>query len=166
MKPIKRSLYRLCLVFFLSSCAHTVNTGHLKEDEALTNIKVGTTTRVEVAKQLGSPSCESSFSPKTWYYVSSIQKASAILPPKIVDEHTVEIAFDQNDVVSSIKEYSLKDSKNIEMVKRSTPTEGEKLSFFEQVFANLGRFNKDNGTNGVQNTHAPLPSPNGYPGGR
>lgn len=138
----------------------------MKEDEAATTIKVGTTTRAEVTKQLGSPSCESSFEPKTWYYVSTIKQTRAIMAPEVLDEHTIEITFDKNDVVSAMKEYSLKDSKNIQLVERSTPTEGQHLGFFEQIFANLGRFNKDSGANGVQNTHGPGPSPNGYPGGR
>lgn len=166
MDTIKRNFCSLCLVIFLAACANNVNSGHLKEDEALTSIKAGTTTRAEVARQLGSPSSESSFAPKSWYYISSIKRTRSLFAPKIVDEHTVEIAFDSNDVVSGVKEYSLKDSKDIQIVKRVTPTEGQHLGFFEQIFANLGRFNKEGASSGIHNSHAPGTSPNGYPGGR
>jgi outer membrane protein assembly factor BamE (lipoprotein component of BamABCDE complex) len=146
-----------------ASCVNTVNRGHLKEDEALSTIKVGVTTRAEVAKQLGSPSSESSFGNKTWYYVSSIRQNRAAFAPQIVEQHTIEIAFDANDVVSSLKEYSLADSKNIEIAKRTTPAEGQQLGFFEQIVANLGRFNKKD--DGISNNHGhSSTAPTGYPG--
>jgi hypothetical protein len=75
----------------------------------------------------------------------------------------VEIAFDANDVVSSVKQYSLADSKNIQIAERTTPTEGQHLGFFEQIFANLGRFNKDTNGNPASNTHGSS-APTGYPG--
>jgi outer membrane protein assembly factor BamE (lipoprotein component of BamABCDE complex) len=151
-------------VFICAACTNTVNRGHLKEDEAVSQIKVGITSKSEVAKDLGSPSSESSFGGKTWYYVSTIRQNRSLLAPKIIDQHTLEIAFDANDTVSSIKEYSLADSKNVEMAKRVTPSEGQQLGFFEQIFANLGRFNKS-ADNSTSNDHGhSSTSPTGYPG--
>lgn len=152
-------------MLFIASCATNVNRGHLKEDEAMSHIKVGVTTRGEVAKELGSPSSESTFGDKTWYYVSTIRQTRSVLPSKIIEQHTTEIVFNQNDVVAAVKEYSLADGKNIEIDKRVTPTEGQQLGFFEQIFANLGRFNKND--SGTSNSHAHSKtgsSPTGYPG--
>ncbi len=161
---IRKTVYSLCFaVVLLSACVTTVNRGHLKEDEAVSHIKVGVTTRGEVAKELGTPSSESSFGNKTWYYISTIKQNRSILSPKIVDQHAIEIVFDSNDVVSSLKEYSLADSKHIEIARQVTPTEGQHLGFFEQIFANLGRFNKND--NGASNSHTHgSTAPTGYPG--
>jgi len=166
---IRNLLQYLALASILLSlaCTNTETRGHLKEDEALSTIKVGTTTKEEALKALGSPSSESSFGPKTWYYVSSIRKTHSILAPEIIDQHVIEIAFDAGGVVSEVKQYSLQDGKNIEIASRVTPSEGQQLGFFEQIFANLGRFNKntDSGT-GVSNshTHGDGGAPTGYPG--
>jgi len=146
-----------------AACVNTVTRGHLQEDETISNIKAGTTTRAEVAKQLGSPSSESSFGNRTWYYISMVKQSRAVWNQKVTEEHTLEIAFDTNDVVSSVKEYTLTDGKQIELVKRTTPSEGQQLGFFEQIFANLGRFNKKD--DATSNNHGRgTPSPTGYPG--
>ncbi|MEI7668546.1 MAG: outer membrane protein assembly factor BamE, partial [Pseudomonadota bacterium] len=150
------------LVLLFSSCVNTVNRGHIKEDDEIAQIKTGVTTKSEVSKILGSPSSESSFGDKTWYYVSVVKENRSILSPKIVEQKSTEIIFDNNDVVKTVKQYSLNDSKNIEISKRITETEGEHLGFFEQIFANLGRFNKD--SDKTSNRHGGTGgSPTGYP---
>jgi outer membrane protein assembly factor BamE (lipoprotein component of BamABCDE complex) len=135
----------------LIACATTVPRGHLKEDEELTDIHVGSSTSGDVQKHLGSPSSKSTFGPSTWYYVSSIHQTRSILPTKVVDQHVIEIAFDASGVVKSVKQYGLADSKNIEVATDTTPTEGQKLGFFEQLLSNLGRFNKND--TGTSNSH-------------
>jgi len=166
MNIIRKTVYCLCVTSLLvsvSSCVNTVTRGHLKEDEVISHIKIGITSKTEVAKELGSPSSESSFGDKTWYYVSTIKQNRSVFAPTITDQHTMEIVFDANEVVASVKEYSLADSKNVTIDPRITPTEGQHLGFFEQIFANLGRFNKDD--NGVSNNHGHTStSPTGYPG--
>lgn len=150
-------------VLILASCSNIVNRGHLKEDEEVAKIKAGITSRADVVKNLGTPSSESSFGPKTWYYITVIRETRSILPPKILDQHVVEIVFDSRDVVTSVKTYSMSDAKNIQIAQRVTPSEGQHLGFFEQIFANLGRFNK-NDDNSTSNDHGHAPNPTGYPG--
>ena len=141
------------MILLISACANTVNRGHLKEDEAISSIKEGVTTKAEVVKGLGSPSSESSFGNPTWFYVSSIRQTRSVFAPEVVDQHVIEIAFDSNNVVTSLKQYSLKDGKNVEIASRVTPTEGQHLGVFEQMLSNLGRFNKDT-TDSTSNSHS------------
>ncbi len=153
------------MALLLISCATTVPRGHLKEDESLAAIKIGVTTRDEVQKLLGSPSSESTFGPATWYYVSSIHQTRSILPVKVIDQHVIEIAFNDGGVVTALRQYALADGKEVEIASDTTPTEGQKLGFFEQILSNLGRFN-DNSDNGASNSHThgqPVPG-TGYPG--
>jgi len=154
------------MLLIMASCVTTVTHGHLKEDEALANIKVGATTKDEALKALGSPSSESSFGPTTWYYVSSIKQTRSLFAPEITDQHVIEIAFDAGGIVSSIKQYALKDSQDIQIASRTTPSEGQQLGFFEQIFSNLGRFNKNADDSGISNshTHGSGGAPTGYPG--
>ena len=147
----------------LSACVTTVTQGHLKEDEAISAIHIGTTTKDEALKALGSPSSQSSFGPLAWYYVSSVKKNRSLFAPTIADQRVLEIGFDNKGVVSSIRNYSLADSKNIEIASRTTPAEGQTLGFFEQIMSNLGRFNKDDNSSGVSHTHSTIGAPGGYP---
>lgn len=152
------------MALLLVACATTVPRGHLKEDESLTEIKIGVTTKDQVQKLLGSPSSESTFGPTTWYYMSSIHLNRSVLATKITDQHVVEIAFNQDGLVTAMRQYTLADSKEVEVATDTTPTEGQKLGFFEQILANLGRFN-NNSDNGVSNSHTHGPTvPGGYPG--
>ncbi len=144
------------------SCVQTVPGGHIKEEAAFSSLKIGTTTKDEARKLLGSPSSESVFGPTTWFYVSVIKHTSSFFGPEIVDQHVTEIAFDTGGVLSSIKEYSMADSKKIQIAQRTTPTEGQQLGFFEQIMGNLGRFNKDPNANGG----APNPTVHQPPMGR
>ncbi len=148
---------------------NTVKRGHLKEDEAISSFKEGVTTKAEVLKELGSPSSESSFGVPTWYYVSSIRATRSVFAPEVVDQHVIEIVFDSGGVMTSLKQYSLKDSKDVQIASRVTPTEGQHLGMFEQMLSNLGRFNKDD--SGISNSHThgntnPSGAGGGYPGQR
>jgi outer membrane protein assembly factor BamE (lipoprotein component of BamABCDE complex) len=162
MRKIWQYFWLASMALIMSACVTTITRGHLKEDEAMGNIKIGVTTREETAKVLGSPSSESTFGPKKWYYVSSIRHNRSLLAPKVVDQRVTEIAFNENNVVSGVKEYSLKDSKPIEIASNITPTEGQQLGFFEQIFSNLGRFNKKD--DATSNNHGHSGSA-GVPGG-
>lgn len=147
----------LCVI----SCSNTITRGHLKQEEQLAQIKPGVTTKSEVNKLLGSPSSESTFGDKTWYYISVTKETRSILPTKTLDQECSEIVFDKNDTVKSVRKYAMSDSKNIEISTNITPTEGQHLGFFEQIFANLGRFNKNQDT--TSNKHGSTTSPSGYP---
>ncbi len=150
------------MLVVLIACATKVPSGHLKEDESLSSVKIGSTSKDDVAKLLGSPSSESTFGPPTWYYVSSMHENRSILPTKVIDQHVIEIAFDTGGTVTSVKEYTLADGKNVEVATDTTPTEGQKLGFFEQIFSNLGRFN--NTDNAASNSHTHGSTVPGYPG--
>ena len=151
------------MALLAAACVNTVTHGHLKEDESLASIKVGSTTKAEALKALGSPSSESNFGPLTWYYVSSIKQNRSLFAPEITDQRVVEVGFNDQGVVASIKQYSLSDSKKIEVAQRTTPAEGQSLGFFEQLMGNLGRFNKDDTSTGVSHTHSTIGAPGGYP---
>ncbi len=124
------------------ACATPVSRGHIHEPEAIAAIKPGIT-KDEVLQKLGSPSSESSFGLVTWYYISSVKEVRSITAPKVVEQNVTEVAFNNAGVVSGVKNYTLADGKQIETVKRITPTEGQQLGFFEQIMGNLGRFNKE-----------------------
>ena len=152
---MKRTLqaFSAASILLLIACATQSPSGHLKEDESISSIKPGVTSKSDMVKLMGSPSSESTFGPSTWYYISSIHESRSVFPTKVVDQHVIEVAFDSGNLVTNVKEYGMSDGKKVELASRTTPTEGQKLGFFEQILGNLGRFNKG-ADNAVSNDHS------------
>ncbi|MEI6730641.1 MAG: outer membrane protein assembly factor BamE [Pseudomonadota bacterium] len=123
MQKIYNSLAVLSLIFIITACANTVNRGHLKEDQVISNIKPGLTSKSEVLKMFGSPSSESTFGTPTWYYISTIKENRSILASKIVDQNVIEITLDSNGTVSEVKQYSFADKKDVEIAIADCPEE-------------------------------------------
>ena len=94
------------------------------------------------------PSSVSSFGDETWYYISARKEATAFLKPEIVEQNVVRLTFDANGTVSNVETFDKANAAEFDVAKRTTPTEGHQLGFFEQLMGNVGRFNKsgDNST--------------------
>ena len=140
------------LLLLLAACSPKVDNGGYVRDGAIKDqLVVGQSTREDVKTKLGSPSSQSSFGDETWYYISDRKEAYAFLKPEIVQQDVVSVVFNANGVVSELRNYNIDNSKDFDIVQRTTPTEGHTLGFFEQVLGNVGRFNRP----GNDNTVAP-----------
>lgn len=134
----------LAVMASLAACAPVVESrGNLPNPELLAQIKPGLQTKEDVGALLGTPSSTAVFGEETWYYISSREEHFAFYKPKELDRQVVAIRFDQGGAVSEIKTLTLKDGKVIDPVDRTTPTAGSEMGFLQQIFGNVGRFNKD-----------------------
>jgi outer membrane protein assembly factor BamE (lipoprotein component of BamABCDE complex) len=75
----------------LTGCATIDNRGHIVEPDQLELIKVGVTTKEQVAERLGSPSSVSTFGNKTWYYMSETTQTRAFLNPTVLKSNATRI---------------------------------------------------------------------------
>ena len=98
---------------------------------------------------IGSPSTIGTFSDKRWYYISRKTEKVAFFNPNTIDQQVVEVQFDEQDKVLEVKKLNLTDSKDVEIVQRSTPTAGKSMTVFDQLLGNIGKFNKSGGGNAV-----------------
>lgn len=131
------------IILAVSACSPKVeNRGYVKNMDWKDAVIVGKSSKQDVLEKIGSPSAKSSFGDETWYYVSSRKEGVAFLKPSLVEQEVVNIKFDASDMVSEVNIHSKDDAKDVELVKRITPTEGHSLSFIDQTLGNLGRFNK------------------------
>lgn len=115
--------------------------GHNEDDLDITQVIKGQTSADDVAALLGSPTSSSNFGESTWYYITAKQERIALFAPEITSQHVIAIQFDASNRVSDIRTYDLKDGKPVEIVKKTTPTEGHDMTIIEQMLGNLGRFN-------------------------
>lgn len=110
---------------------------HLDRDR-IASIQPGVTTQQQVGDILGSPSSVATFREKadTWYYISRQIESVTELDAEVVGQQVFAVDFDDLGRVEKIREYGLKDARDISIASRTTPTQGEELGFFEQLFGN------------------------------
>jgi outer membrane protein assembly factor BamE (lipoprotein component of BamABCDE complex) len=118
-------------------------------------IEVGTQSREDVVRLIGSPSSVATFNPNVWYYISQRQETFAFMKTRLVDQKVMQLTFNDSGRLEGIKKYDLADAENITMVKRITPTEGKQLTILEQVMGNVGRFSSPNQQGGAAGIGAP-----------
>jgi len=115
------------------------NRGQIIDDEKLSSIEVGFSTRKDVAMIIGSPTQTSTFNENKWYYFGRSTKQTSFFDPKVIEQKAVVIIFDDEGVVSSIEKEDPKLAKAITPVDRRTPTYGHQTTIIEQIVGNLGR---------------------------
>ena len=62
------------------------------------------------------------------------------LDPKIVERKIIALTFDGQEKLADVITYTEADGQDIRIVSRKTPTAGKELTFLQQLFGNLGRF--------------------------
>lgn len=141
--PVLRCLF---VALGLASCQPTIDQrGNLPDQKKLATIEPGVTTKEMVTQVLGTPSSVSTFSDKTWYYISRRTEQTAFFDPKVLDQQVVVVAFDDGGVVRDVQHLNLADGRPVDPTARETPSAGKELGFFEQLIGNLGKFNANGG---------------------
>ena len=107
---------------------------------SIEKLEIGAQSREDVIRLIGSPSSVATFNPNVWYYISQKQEYYAFFKPAIVAQNVMQLQFNDTGRLQTIKSYDLKDSKDIDMVSRITPTAGKQLTVLEQIMGNVGRF--------------------------
>jgi len=143
MKNLK-NLAIIMLALTVSGCSatRTYQHGFSFEQNNLDTLKVGESDYYQALNQLGSPTTESSFGPKSIYYISYTSEKFLFLDPKIVEQRVLAIKFNNSDVIEKITEYTLDDANEIAFSESKTKIEGNTLGPIEQIMTNIGKFNK------------------------
>jgi outer membrane protein assembly factor BamE (lipoprotein component of BamABCDE complex) len=125
----------------LGGCSNVVDQrGFTPTPGSVEKLEVGTQSREDVVRVVGSPSAVATFNPNIWYYISETQEYWAFTKPKITEQKVIQVTFNDSGRVEGIKNYDLKDAEDIAMVQRTTPTSGKQLTVLEQILGNVGRF--------------------------
>ena len=127
----------------LSACTSRYATrGNLPDPDRLEEVIPGEVHARDVAEILGTPSTFSTFGGESWYYISERVEYYAFLEPEILDRKVLQVRFNKQGMVEWVGQKDNQQGRNIVFVDRTTPTAGNEITFFEQIFGNLGRFNK------------------------
>ncbi len=126
------------LVVCLGSCEPTIaNRGNILDPDKLAQVKVGTSTREEVATKLGTPTAVGTFDEKVWYYFGRQTSQVSFFDPDILKQEAVEVRFDDQGVVTSVTKLDPALAEDIVPAEGRTPTYGRDDTFFKQLFGSL-----------------------------
>jgi len=129
------------LLPMLSGCETIIDQrGFAPTPGSLEKLEIGSQSREDVVRLIGSPSAVATFNPNTWYYISQKQETYAFFKPEILDQNVLQLTFNESGRLQAMKKYELSDGRDIEMVSRITPTAGKELTVLEQIMGNVGRF--------------------------
>jgi outer membrane protein assembly factor BamE (lipoprotein component of BamABCDE complex) len=146
-KSLQRFIFNVVLssvvVSAMISCTPRFDSrGNLPDPDLVANIEVGHVNKREVLEMIGSPSTVEPFLEETWYYISQKSETKAFFEAKTIQRQVLIIRFDEKGIVKEIKSIGLEKGRNIKMVDRTTPTAGKEITILQQLFGNVGRFNK------------------------
>lgn len=129
----------------VAGCATRVAVrGNLPDSERLAEVVPGDMSREEVAEILGSPSSVTPFDSHLWLYISEKTETFAFMAPKVLERNVIMVRFSDKGLVKEVKKLDLSSAQDIKHVERITPTSGNEITFWDQLFNNMGRFNKNN----------------------
>mgnify|MGYP001178317229 CR=1 FL=1 len=132
----------------VTACGSIVDhRGYVMSDDRINQVDVGAS-KEQVQTALGSPSATSTIEGTgglTYYYISSKLEQKLFFAPKVTDRTILAIDFDDKETVTKVAKYGLKDGVIFDFISRKTPTRGKKLTFLQQMFGNIGRFNSKGG---------------------
>ena len=129
------------LVPLLASCETIIDQrGFAPTPGSVEKLEVGTQSREDVVRLIGSPSSVATFNPNVWYYISQKEETYAFFRPVMLEQNVMQLNFNDSGRLQNMKKYDIKDGQDVDMVSRITPTAGKELTILEQIMGNVGRF--------------------------
>ena len=139
MKHTVKYLFPLLALTLLSACSPRIDyRGKSPEVKDMSTIIPGKSNKFDVLKSIGSPTFESTYGPKTWFYVHKKTATTAFFKPDMVEKNTISVTFNDLDVVEKIDDLD-PEMQDITPISHTTPTVGADRTILQQVFSNFGR---------------------------
>jgi len=136
----KRIIAALVLATAPAACVTPVTDyhGYLPDEAQPSEMEVGIDTRSSVLAKLGTPSTESIFDDRTWFYVSAQRERFAYYIPKVSGRTITAIRFNEEDLVDEVLLYDADDGEVIDYASVETPTLGRQMTLLEQLLGSVG----------------------------
>lgn len=138
---VLKIIFSLSIITFFAGCSTIKQSrGYVPDEKMVSAIRVEVDTKDTVESMLGNPTMKPTFDDNNWYYYSKQTERWAFLKEKVVEMDILAITFDEENYVSSIKNYTVADNKIIDPVSKKTVTHGKDENFIVELFGNIGRF--------------------------
>jgi outer membrane protein assembly factor BamE (lipoprotein component of BamABCDE complex) len=140
-RTVRRLVLTACaLPLVLAGCQPIIaNRGNMLDEDRITQVKAGSSSKNDVFEALGSPSITSTFDDNTWYYIGQRTEREAFFRPEITDRKVIAVQFDDTDHVKAVDRIGLEEAVDVEPLEETTPAVGREITFMEQLIGNIGR---------------------------
>ena len=133
-----RPFFMLIASFALVACEPTVaERGNTVDPDKLAQLHQGMS-KDEVAKLIGSPTTVSPFDENYWYYMGQRTEQEAFFDAQVTNRRIVEVDFDDDDKVATIKQYGKDQGESVDMVSDTTQPQGHQTTLAEELFGRGG----------------------------
>ena len=120
------------------SPGETLTQGYVIDQQQIDLVPVGSS-REQVLLALGSPSTTATFGNEVFYYISQTRRRPvAFMNPRLIDQRVLAVYFGEDNRVTQIANYGLKDGKVFDFISRTTPTGGKDQNFIGQILTGAG----------------------------
>lgn len=124
-----------------TACSPVIhNHGYVFEDAKVDQLQRGQTTPDQVKQLLGTPTTTSVIENQSYYYIYIRQETYTYKKPEEVDRRVLAVYFGDDNTLSDFGYYGIENGNVVSFIDRATPTSGKEISFLQQIFGNLGRF--------------------------
>ena len=116
--------------------------GYVPPEEDIEALVEGISSKQEIIQLLGEPLSHKTNS-NTILYIRQKVETLAFLKPQVTDRAVLRLSFDKKNILLS-KEYSTTLLQNpLVIEKKFVASEGRQLTFWEQMFGNIGNFSSE-----------------------
>jgi outer membrane protein assembly factor BamE (lipoprotein component of BamABCDE complex) len=124
----------LAVLAVVIACAPVVSQrGYLPDPAIEAAIKPGGDTKTSVQERLGYASTTATFGNDSWYYISATEKQVAFFRPTVLKRQVLAIYFDNQNKVTGVRHYGLRDGHLIAFESRTTPARGRETTFLQEL---------------------------------
>ena len=118
----------------MGGCTKEVLQQGYVQDEGLIGLVSEGSSREQVVLALGTPSTRATFGDEVFYYISQTRSRTfAFQNMALKDQKVLAVYFDEDDTVSRVANYTLKDGKVFDTISRTTPVASKDESFLQQI---------------------------------
>ena len=114
--------------------------GNALDPDAVKQLVPGTTGRKDAEALLGSPTTRASFDDNTWIYISEHTKPVIGGTNEVRRQDVYLLMFNDAGVLQAVDHRTDKDSQDVTVVDRVTPSPGNSAGFLSQLLGNVGKF--------------------------
>ena len=131
--------------FVLTSCSPTIQNNGLSEVKFnKIKIEIGKTSKKDLIRKYGPPIFQSVFNDNIIYYVSHKTSYKLLDESKTKKLLIYEIYLNKKNIVEDFKEYSEKDTLNIEISDKSSEDKQDSIFIWKEILNNMKRKNVQN----------------------
>lgn len=139
LKTVSLMLALGCIAATLPGCTRVrTYQGYLVDNLLVDSIQPGVDNRDSVQGTLGTPTFESQFGNKDWFYVSRNMKQLAFANPSVDAQTVLRVRFDAAGNVVGIDRKGMEEIAKISPRDGKTPTLGRDRGLLEDIFGNIG----------------------------